>query len=184
MYNKVTISGRICTGKTTLFFDLQQKLVWPTFSASYFFRDYAAAKHLSLDKASEQSDQLTQIIDYGMGELLRKKDSIIFEGWMTGIVARELPNVLRVLLTCADDIRAKRFSRRENLSVKDALRKINERETNLFKKLEEIYHRNDFVNPVNYNMVIDTTKSTPKKSLDLVLQALGYFSANGQQPHA
>lgn len=180
MYNKITISGRVCTGKTTLFFDLQQKLIWPTFSASYFFRDYAAAKHLSLEKASEQSDQLTQIIDYGMGELLKKKDNILFEGWMTGIIAHDLPHVLRVLLTCDDDTRAKRLSLRENLSKEVALQKISEREANLFKRLEEIYHRNDFVDPKNYNLVIDTTNSTPEETLSLVLKTLGRRS--GQKP--
>ena len=180
MYDKITISGRVCTGKTTLFFDLQQKLIWPTFSASYFFRDYAAAKHLSLEKASEQSDQLTQIIDYGMGELLKKKDNIIFEGWMTGIIACDLPRVLRILLTCDDTVRANRLSLRENFSQEEALQRITERESNLFRKLEEIYNRNDFVDPANYNLVIDTTKSTPQETLERVLKTLGRGS-NGQK---
>jgi len=54
-YSKITISGKICTGKTTLFWDLQKKLNWPVFSTGQFFRDYARQHNLSLEKAEEQN---------------------------------------------------------------------------------------------------------------------------------
>ncbi|MFC1647001.1 AAA family ATPase [Patescibacteria group bacterium] len=172
-YSKITISGRVCTGKTTLFWDLQKELGWPTFSASYFFRDYAAKNHASLEKAEEQGDQLTQIIDYGMKELAEKKSgNIILEGWMAGVMTRNVKHALRILLVCDDDVRVKRFSDREKLTIAKSKKMVSDREKNLFNTLEKIYKRRDFVNPKNFNLVLDTTNSTPRETLQEVLEAL------------
>lgn len=157
MYKKIAISGLICTGKTSLFWGLQEKLIWPTFSASQFFRDYSRTHHLLLEKAEEQSETLTRKVDHRMAEMLKGSGNILIEGWMAGIMADNYPDVLKILLTCQDQVRIKRFAAREKISEKEAAFHIREREKNLFKILAKIYHRNDFVNPQNYNLVIDTT---------------------------
>lgn len=175
MYDKITISGQICTGKTTVFWDLYRKLHWPVFSASLFFRDYARMHQASLEKAEEQSDKVTKEIDLGMRTLLQKRSEIIVEGWMAGLMAKDIPRVLKILLMCDKKEQIKRFARRERIPEKTARKKIHERENNLFAALTKIYKRNDFINPKNYDVVIDTTNNTPQKTLDLVLQALGYF---------
>ncbi len=179
-YNKVTISGRICTGKTTLFWALQKKLGWPTFSASQFFRDFARTHDVSLQKAEEQNSNLTKDVDMGMKKLLEQKENVILEGWMAGIMADEMPEVLRILLTCDNNQRIKRFSERDRVSGVEAKKKILEREESWVEKLTHIYKRNDFFEPNNYNLVIDTTHTSLEETLDLVLQALGYYTVNGQ----
>ena len=171
-YSKVTISGRICTGKTTLFWGLQRKLAWPTFSASAFFRDYARTHKLSLERAEEQNEQLTKEVDYRMQAMFQGKGKLIAEGWMAGIMADEFPGVLRVLLTCAEEERIKRFARRDKVSLTEAAAKIREREKNLFAVLKKIYQREDFVDPRNYNLVVDTTTLTPQRLIQQVLQKL------------
>ena len=177
MYNKITISGRICTGKTTLFWNLQKTLGWPTFSASQYFRDYSRMRGVSLQKAEEQNPNLTREVDLRMKKLLEEEKHIILEGWMAGIMADELPDVLRLLLTCDDNIRIKRFAQREHISEAQAGQKIREREDNWTQKLKDIYKRDDFFDPKKYKCVIDTTDKTPEQTLDLVLQALGYYNA-------
>ncbi len=181
-YNKVTISGRICTGKTTLFWILQKKLGWPTFSASQYFRDYSRSTGVSLQKAEEQNPNLTKEVDLRMKKLLLEEEHILLEGWMAGIMADQMPDVLRILLTCEDTQRIKRFAKREKVSEEEAKANIEERERNLFTKLEEIYHRSDFVHPKNYNLVIDTTHKSLEETLGVVLKALKDYSANGQKP--
>ncbi len=182
MYDKITISGQICTGKTTLFWDLYRKLHWPTFSASLFFRDFAKLHKASLEKAEEQGDKVTKEIDLGMRALLQKRSEIIIEGWMAGLMAKDIPGVLKVLLVCEKNEQIKRFAHRESITKEIARQRIQDRENNLFMTLAKIYKRNDFVNPKNYDLIIDTTNKLSKETLDLVLQALGYFSANGQKP--
>lgn len=170
---KVTISGRICTGKTTLFWGLQEKLGWPMFSASQFFRDYARTYKVSLEKAEEQSEKFTKEVDYRMRDLLKADGNLIAEGWMAGIMADELAGVLRVLLTCESGVRAKRFAERDGISLQESEKKIREREKNLFDALEQIYQRRDFVDPKNYNFIVDTTRLTPDQLISAVLEKLG-----------
>lgn len=169
MYSKITISGRICTGKSTLFLGLQKELGWPTFSASQFFRDWTKTHDVSLQKAEEQNPHLTRDIDLGMQKRLREEKYLILEGWMAGIMADAMPGVLRILLICDDTERVHRLAKRDFLSEKEARRKVVEREASWTAKLETIYHRNDFFDPKNYNFVIDTTHITPRETLDLVL---------------
>lgn len=80
-------------------------------------------------------------------------------------MADHFPHVLRILLTCNDEIRAQRFAKREKISVSEARNVIKEREDNLFNKLSSIHHRNDIVDPKNYNCVIDTTTITSQEVL-------------------
>lgn len=172
MYQKITISGQICTGKTTLFWDLARTLKWPTFSASQFFRDYSRTHHVSLQKAEEQNQNLTREVDLGMKDMLLQDYHIIVEGWMAGIMARGIPNVLQVLLTCSDKERTQRFAKREGIPLPDAEQKIREREESWIEKLKKIYNRTDFFDPTNYNLVIDTTHKTPDGVKNTVLTKL------------
>lgn len=172
-YTKITISGKICTGKSTLFKALARNLHWKTFHTGQFFREYVKKHNLVLETAQEQNDVLTKKIDYKVRDMLKKRqENYIFDSWMAGLMADHFPHVLRILLICNDDIRAQRFAKREKISLKDAKKAINEREKNLFDKLSLIYHRNDFVEPVNYNCVIDTTDLTSEQVFEKVFQRL------------
>jgi len=177
MYDRATISGQICTGKTTLFWSLQKILGWPMFSASQFFRDRARTQNVSLQKAEEQNSNITKEIDFEMQSLLKKKHNILLEGWMAGIMADDIPGVLKVLLVCDEEKRIERFMQREQISREEAINKIREREGSWEKKLEKIYNRNDFWDPKHYDLVIDTTNKSPQEILDAVLQALGHKPA-------
>lgn len=171
-FTKVTISGLICTGKTTLYWNLQKKLTWPSFSASQFFRDYSRTHNLSLETAAEQSNKLTREVDEHMKKLIVESEHIIVEGWMAGIMARDLKEVLRVLLTCDFSVRAGRFAERERLTLDEAENRIKSRENNLFTKLKEIYRRDDFVDRGHYNLVIDTTSLSSQALADKIYKQL------------
>lgn len=171
-YTKITISGKICTGKTTLFWALQKKLNWPIFSTSQYFRDYARTHKMVLEKATEQNDKLTKEVDYRVRRMLKSKGNLIVEGWMAGIMANSYPNVIRLLLVCDDRIRINRFSKREKVDLGEARKLVFDRENNLFGKLGKIYKRNDFVDPKNYNVIIDSSYITPQAVLKKVLTKL------------
>ncbi len=170
MYTRITISGQICTGKTTLFWDLFKALNWPTFSAGHFFRDLARTHHVSLQKGEEQEANLTKIIDYCMRELLKKEQHVILEGWMAGVMADEIPDVLRILLSCNEDERVKRFAQREGVNLVKAKQQVQEREENVYSKLKQIYGRDDVLDPKNYNLVIDTNNKSADEIVQIVLQ--------------
>lgn len=171
-YTKITISGKICTGKTTLFKNLQHKLDWPSFSTSQYFRQMAKTENLSLESAQEQNDKVTKEVDYKVKDLLKSEGKLIAEGWMTGIMADSFPGILKILLISDDKIRIRRFSRREKITLAEAEERINKRESNLFSKLQQIYRRSDFFDQKNYNLVINTSNKQPTEIVNEVLRAL------------
>lgn len=171
-YSKITISGKICTGKTTLLKSLQKELGWPIFMTGKLFREYVEKNQLNLDQVEEQNTELTKKIDYQVRDMINKPGNLIVDGWMSGIMANKLPDVLKVLLVCNDDIRYLRFAEREKISIGEAKKRVDERQSNWLNKLEKIYNRNDFVDPKNYDLIIDTSNATSQAVLQKVLQKI------------
>lgn len=172
-YSKIAISGKICTGKTTLFYGLQKKLGWPVFSTGQYFRKYAKDNNLSLEKAEEQSAKLTKKVDFHVRELLQMTKPLLAEGWMTGIMANGKRGILKILLICDDRKRIQRFAKRGKTSTKLARKLLLERESNWLRKLSKIYDRSDFFDTKHYDLVIDTTNKTPRQILNQVAKKLG-----------
>jgi cytidylate kinase len=81
---------------------------------------------------------------------------------------------------CDDALRIDRVVNRDNLTVEDAKRHLWDREEANLTKWKRMYGVTDFWDPKHYDLIINTYSHGPKETLDLVLQALGYFSANGQ----
>lgn len=156
-YSKITISGKICSGKSTLFNQLKKKLGWPSYSTGEQFRQYVKDHHLILENAEEQNEKLTKKIDYQVRDLLHKKGNLIVDGWMSGIMAADCSDTLRILLVCDDIIRAKRFANREKVTLREAIKKVETRQQNWIERLKKIYNRSDFFESKNYDLVIDTT---------------------------
>ena len=172
MYTKITISGKICTGKTTLLKGLKSELNWPVFMTGQFFREYIQKNHLNLEGVEEQNDKLTKKIDYQVRDRLQADENLIVDGWMSGLMANHFPNILKILLVCQDELRYQRFADREKINIEEAKKRVEERQTNWFKKLEKIYQRSDFVDPKNYDLVIDTSNLSSQEVLEKVLQKI------------
>ena len=171
-YSKITISRKICTGKTTLFKKLQEKLDWPTFMTGQLFRDHVKKNKLNLEQVEEQNETLTKKIDYLVRDKINAPGNLIVDGWMSGIMADNLKDVLKILLICKDNIRYKRFAAREKIDFDEAKKRVEERQNNWFTKLKTIYKRNDFVDPKNYDLIINTSNISSQAVLKKVLQKI------------
>ena len=178
-YKKITISGRICTGKSSLFRTLAQKLKYPTFSSSQLFREHAQELGISLETAAEQEAALTKQIDDQITEFLQTHDQALVEGWMAGIKSQGIPGVLRIFLTCDDHERFARFAKREHCSIEEAQRKVLERERNWLQRLSRIYEREDFFAPKHYDWILDTTQIDPQKTVEKTLEKINASSLRG-----
>jgi predicted cytidylate kinase len=170
--NKITISGKICTGKTTLLKNLEKELNWSIFMTGKLFRDYVVKNKLNLDQVEEQNKDLTKKIDYQVREMIHSTGNLVVDGWMAGIMANNLPDVLKILLICKDDIRYQRFADREKINFDEAKKRVEERQLNWLAKLEKIYKRNDFMDPKNYDLIIDTSYISSHDTLKKVLQKI------------
>lgn len=173
-YSKITISGKICSGKTALLKRLQKMLNWPSFIAGQLFRDFAKKHCLSLEEAGEQSERLTKEVDYKVRDMLHGKRHLIVDGWMSGLMANKQPDVLKVLLICKDDIRYKRFAKREKISFSEAKKRVEKRQNSWFDKIKKIHKisKQALNNERNYNLVVDTSYITPQAVLKKVLDTL------------
>ena len=173
-YLKITISGKICTGKTTLLKHLGEKLGWPVFMTGQLFREYASKQGLNLEGAEEQNERLTKEVDEKVKTMLHDQVNLIVDGWMSGISANQQPDVLKILLVCNDVTRYKRFAEREQIDLDTAKKRVEERQKNWFDKMKKIHNIDpqEFTDEKNYDLIIDTSLLEPYTVTDKVLAAL------------
>ena len=102
------------------------------------------------------------------------------ESWIAGWNARGLSHVLKVLLMCDDALRIDRIVNRDSISVEEAKSHLRLREEANLTKWKHMYGTNDFWDPKHYDLIINTYSHGPGQTLEIVLQALGYYKVNGQ----
>ncbi|MCX6732171.1 MAG: cytidylate kinase family protein [Candidatus Roizmanbacteria bacterium] len=172
MYSKITISGKICTGKSSVFRELLEKLKWPTFSSGAYFREYSKSHNLELNNAEEQTNILTRKVDGMVKEMLHKPGHLLLDAWLGGVLAEGTNDVLTVLLTADDSIRFKRFAEREKVSLEVAQKEVILRDSSWFEKVKKIHNRSDFFDKKNYNLIIDTSHLDIDHIASLILKKL------------
>jgi len=172
MYSKITISGKICTGKSSVFRELVKELKWPTFSTGSYFREYAKTHQLELNNAEEQTDKLTHKVDGMVKEMLAKPGNLLLDAWLGGILAEGTKDVLKVLLVADDDIRFGRFAKREGVSIIKAKKEVLLRDKSWFDRVKIIHKRDDFFDKNNYNLIIDTSHLDIAQIASLILKKL------------
>ena len=183
-FENITISGGVAVGTSTLFNNIKPYLKpygWEFFSGGEFMRDYAIKNGLFPKnskvhhKATVYSDDFDRQIDSDMRNRLAKEKHVVFESWLSGFIARDFKNVLRILLICSDEaLRIDRVVNRDAITVEEAKLFIKEREEDNFKKWKRLYGNYNFFNPKYYQLVIDTYTAGPMETLGKVLDKLGF----------
>lgn len=197
-YRNITISGLPGSGSTTLLKLLKShfKEQWQGFSGGDFMRSYALEKGLFHEQgklhhdSSHYEDDFDRAIDMGMREKLEHEQHWILESWLSGFIAQEVPQVLKVLLYCSDDaVRVDRIVNRDGVSVEEAKENMQKRTQNNVTKWTRMYSQEwknwvvakgkanegekiDFWKPNLYDVCIDTYSKNKEETLSLVLQAL------------
>jgi cytidylate kinase len=189
-YSSVAISGRPGAGRSTLLKNLRpclESFGWEFFSGGDWSRKFSIeqGKHDPKDPKHHLATDYGDDVDYQIDQALREKIShpdthMAVESWIAGWNARGLTHVLKVLLMCDDALRIDRIVNRDDATVEDAKEHLRTREEANIGKWKRLYGVDDFWDPKYYDLVINTYSHGPSQTLELVLQALGYYKLNGQ----
>jgi cytidylate kinase len=198
-YRNITISGLPGCGSTTLLRLLKEKLApegWQGFSGGEFMRAYALEKGIFKEQgglhhsAADYEDEFDRKIDYGMREKLQNENNWIIESWLSGFLAQQVPQVLKILLYCSDEaVRIDRIVNRDNVSVDEAKDHVHKRYEANLAKWSRMYGKEweewvvgagkaksgekiDFWKPGLYDLTIDTYATSREETLNKVLAAV------------
>jgi cytidylate kinase len=176
-YRNITVSGKIATGTTTLAKNLEKMLDWKHINAGAIQRHYDREHGINENAqgADSRSDEHEKQMEASAKKILNQEKQIIYEAWLSGFVAREIPGVLRILLICSDDaVRVDRVSNREEVTIDQAKKDIKNRENENITKWKKIYGDYDFWDPKYFDLIIDTFSSGPMETLGKALDKLGF----------
>ena len=193
-YASLAISGPPGAGRSTLLKNLRpylSPLGWDFFSGGEWSRKYAIENgmHDPGDRTHHLATDYGDDVDHEIDDAMRKKISdpavhMAIESWIAGWNARKIPHVLKVLLMCDDSLRIDRIVNRDNVSVDEAKQHLRQREEANLSKWKRMYNTGDFWDPKHYDLIINTYSHGPGQTLEIVLQALGYYKLNGQPKSA
>lgn len=160
---KITISGALGSGKSTVAKLVASKLKLKHYSTGDFMREMAARRGitlLELGKLAEKDPSVDKELDQRQIQLGKEEDNFIIDarlGW------HFIPNSIKIFLDVADEEAArrifaeKRSDEKYNLTLKATLENIKKRKNSEMKRYLD-YYGVDYSDKKNYDLVIDTTK--------------------------
>ena len=156
---RITVSGHIGSGKSTVSNFLSQMTGYKVYSGGFFFRKIAEEMGMTIEEFNRFAET-DQAMDFRLNQqietFLKNNDNIIVESRLCGWIAYSAGiEAFKVFLEAPLEERVRRVNQRE--SSKDLTQRVMERENseNLrFKK----YFNFDMDNKSIYDAVIDTTQ--------------------------
>ena len=110
----ITISGEICTGKSSITAALLEYLNgWKYASTGQRFRDFCETRSISIQKVSHISDDVHKEFDQMQRSVAETESNLILEGRLTGWLTCDLPHVFRVYCQAPFSVRVQRYMQRE-----------------------------------------------------------------------
>lgn len=167
-YTSITLSGPIASGTSTAARALAEKLNLKYISAGDFFRQYATDHNIPLYDKTQIPDNLDLKVDAELTELA-KGGGCVIDAHYIGYFSKDSPQVLKMLLTCDYQIRINRALSRTHTHVESA-EEIKLRESGLDAKFRKLYADENFLDPKFFDLVIDTTNTTPEGVVSQVSQ--------------
>ncbi len=170
---KITISGDVGSGKSSVSRLLAKKYKLKHYSAGGFTRKLAEKKGitvLELSKLAEKNKEIDKIIDES-SKKLENKNNFILDARMGFYF---LPKTIKIFLKTKPEIAAKRIydqdrAKERYKTLKDALNAVKRRSFSERKRYEKYYHV-DHTNKKHYDLILDTSNMTIGETLKRIVK--------------
>jgi predicted cytidylate kinase len=176
-YRIITVSGSLGVGTSTLAKKIRDTIHWKYVNAGEIQRKYDETQGLvtNRDSSLSRSDAHEREIEAMTTNMLKTGKHLVYEAWLAGFMAREMKDVLKVLLVCSNEaVRIDRIMNRDDMTIEEAKKYVRVREEGNIQKWRALYGDYDFWDPSYFDLVIDTYSKGPMQTLGLVLDKLGY----------
>ena len=150
--------------------NLANNLNWKYLSAGDIFRTYFKNNKIPLWDKTSIPDDMDKKVDHEFFEMIKNKNHLVFESHYGGWFARNLPDVFKILLTCDRDVATQRILERKH-THDETPEEIDKRREGLYAKFKKLYSDDNYEGPKYFNLVIDTTNSTPEETLQTALKS-------------
>ena len=170
---RITISGPIGSGKTTVCNLLSKRLGYVSVVSGNIFRTMAKEHNMSLAEFGalcERDMSCDRSLDERMVQIARDNPDIILEGRLVAHMLQKngIP-ALKFFLTADLETRVKRVVEREGKELETALQETREREESEAVRYRTYYGINIKGDDV-YDVVIDTADKTPEQIVDIIIE--------------
>ncbi len=186
----ISISGLPGSGKSVVAKELARRLGLDHLSAGDFMREMAEERGvtiLELSREAETSVAIDHEIDARTRRLGETRDGFVMD---SRLAWHFLPSSVKVFLDVRPDVAAERIygdgrgAERENVDLAATQRAIEERLASERLRYEE-YYGVDFLDPANFDLVVDTSERTIAEVVDTIVEFVqrpGVLHGSGDEP--
>jgi predicted cytidylate kinase len=180
MIRAITISGEICSGKSSIADALIALLPgWWQVNTGQRFREYCESRGMSIQEVSHLPDEVHQKFDASQREVLETESHVVVEGRLAGWLALGLEDVFKIYCYAPLEVRLLRYMEREGVSRAKAMYYIEYRDSRDLEKFRKMYTVADYRASCFYDLQIDTSSHTPTDVALLIIdRTFGPSSSN------
>ncbi|MDR0612972.1 MAG: cytidylate kinase family protein [Dysgonamonadaceae bacterium] len=168
---KITLSGNIGTGKSTVGKLLAEKSGYKFISVGNFSREFAQKEFgLTINEFQEkckQQPELDDLIDQKFKQYCNEHDNIVAD-YRLGF--HFIENSFNILLKVSENVSVQRVQSANRKTEFVDTGSIRQRNQEMKQRFIDKYHV-DFTDESNYNLVIDTDESSPETIINTIINS-------------
>jgi cytidylate kinase len=167
----ITVSGPPGSGKSTLSKTIVDHFGLTLISSGDVFRTMAEEVGVSLEefgKIAESDPDIDKEIDRRQMELSKQAGNFLFEGRLSGWF---IEADLKIMLKTDVEVRARRISQREKISLEQAMHETMIRQQSEVKRYQD-YYNIDIADLTPYDLVMESSVWVPEATVKIAITAI------------
>ncbi|HUV83703.1 MAG TPA: AAA family ATPase [archaeon] len=176
----ITVSGPPGSGKSTLSKTIVDLFRLTLISSGDVFRTMAEEVGVSLEefgKIAESDPDIDKEIDRRQMELSKQAGNFLFEGRLSGWF---IEADLKIMLKTDVEVRARRISQREEISLEQAMHETMIRQQSEAKRYQD-YYNIDIADLTPYDLVMESSVWDPEATVKIAITAIDSMKEKGKR---